>query len=109
MSSGCVSWYLFNGFALVENSSKRFFSPAKTSVDPALGGGGGRDRERGMEGCVMLWLEETSRQYHGGILILCHRPPIFSQMGMKTQEKSFFSFMEVAGKLAVSFATSKKG
>ncbi len=33
MSSGCVSWYLFNGFALVENSVVEFFSPTKTSVD----------------------------------------------------------------------------
>ena len=33
MSSGCLSWYLFNGFALVENSVVDFFFPAKMSVD----------------------------------------------------------------------------
>jgi hypothetical protein len=42
VSSGCVSWYLFNGFTLVENSVGDFFPPTKTSVDlpwEEVGGG----------------------------------------------------------------------
>ena len=32
MSSGCVSWYLFNGFALVENSVVDFFFRQNVSL-----------------------------------------------------------------------------
>ena len=40
MSSGCHSWYLFNGFALVENSVVDNFFPRQNVSRSALGGGG---------------------------------------------------------------------